>query len=322
LAKWPNVWNTLSWRASTYIDLGMYDKGLQDLDLCLKLEPASQHTVTYNWYGNAYAGKGDLDKALESFKIALDYKKSGLNYYRYAKVSYEKGLYDEAITQYTNALNHPDTADMSRIFGSGWKAECYAGRGKSYYKKGLQNEAQKEAEKMLEFYPRYQSAFGNNPLLYYDTEKRKAVTDDARAAASRAESSGNTLEAFNQLAKAYQWSTDAEDQALINDMWRVYPKLSLKPTLPEQARRFYVQAQTLTENKNYDGALDAYNKLITVAPWYPETWFNAAMLRAEKKEYYKAIENMKKYIQLAPDAPDARAAQDYIYKWEVLMTQK
>ncbi|MBU2064163.1 MAG: hypothetical protein KKF93_07200, partial [Candidatus Omnitrophica bacterium] len=74
LAKWPNVWNTLSWRASTYIELGMYDKGLQDLDLCFKLEPASQHTVTYNWYGNAYAGKGDLDKALESFKIALDYK--------------------------------------------------------------------------------------------------------------------------------------------------------------------------------------------------------------------------------------------------------
>ncbi|MBU0634443.1 MAG: tetratricopeptide repeat protein [Candidatus Omnitrophica bacterium] len=324
LAKGPETWNALSWRAATYIDLDMYDEGIKDLDRCLKLEPATQHMVTYNYRGRAYAGKGDLDKALESYKIALDHKKASISYYSYAKSAFEKGLYEEAITNYTNALNHPDTADMIRIHTSDWKAICYAGRGSAYYKKGMQTEAQKEAEKMLELSPRYQSVFGADPLLYYDTEKRKAITDEARAAASRAEASGNMLEAFSELAKAYQWNPDTEkqDKAIIAELQRIYPKLSLKPAISEQARRFYVQAQAFTESENYAAALDAYAKLLAVSPWYPESWFNSAMLRAEKEEYYKAIENMKKYLQLAPEAPDARAAQDCIYKWEAWMDKE
>jgi len=324
LNKWPNDWISLSWRASSYIDLGMYDQGLADLDLCFKLEPDSQHTVTYNWRGNAYAGMGDLDKALENFKLALDYKKSGLNHYRLADIYTKKSMYDEATVEYTNTLNHPDDADMIRLYGSGWKSYCYAGRGRCYYEKGLQDKAKEEAKKVIDIYPRFKGSFGNDPLSYYDIEKRNSVTKAALDAAKGAEANGDMLEAFNQLDKAYQWSaySDAEDQKLIvNNMYRIYPQLSLKPTLPEAARRFYVQAQTLTENKNYDKALDAYNRLIAVAPWYPETWFNAAMIRVEKKEYPKAIANMKKYIQLAPDAPDARTAQDYIYKWEVLMNE-
>jgi len=324
LNKWPHDWVTLSWRASTYIEVGMYDQGLADLDLCFKLEPDSQHSTTYNWRGSAYRDMGDLDNALENYKIALDYQKSSNNHYHVADIYKKKSMYDEAIAEYTKALNHSDDADMIRLYSSAWKSQCYAGRGRCYYAKGMHDKAKEEAKKVVELYPRFKGSFGNDPLSYYDTEKRNFVTKEALDTAKRAEAGGDMLEAFNQLDKAYQWSaySDAEDQKLIVDnMYRIYPQLSLKPNLPEAARRFYVQAETLTENKNYDKALDAYNKLIAVAPWYPETWFNAAQLRAEQKNYTKAIANIKKYIQLAPDAPDARTAQDYIYKWEVLMNQ-
>ena len=41
------------------------------------------------------------------------------------------------------------------------------------------------------------------------------------------------------------------------------------------------------------------------------------MLLAEIGEYGTAVAAMKRYVALAPDAPDARAAQDQIYKWEL-----
>jgi hypothetical protein len=41
-----------------------------------------------------------------------------------------------------------------------------------------------------------------------------------------------------------------------------------------------------------------------------------ALLYAEKQDFERAVKNMKKYLLLLPDAPDARAAQDKIYEWE------
>ncbi|MGQ9693930.1 MAG: hypothetical protein ACUVWV_04215 [Thermodesulfobacteriota bacterium] len=40
---------------------------------------------------------------------------------------------------------------------------------------------------------------------------------------------------------------------------------------------------------------------------------------AELKEYERAIGNLQIYLELSPDAPDARAAKDEIYKWEYLL---
>lgn len=41
-----------------------------------------------------------------------------------------------------------------------------------------------------------------------------------------------------------------------------------------------------------------------------------ALVLAEVERYAEAIREMKKYLMLAPDAPNARAAQDRIYAWE------
>ncbi len=45
-------------------------------------------------------------------------------------------------------------------------------------------------------------------------------------------------------------------------------------------------------------------------------YFNLALLLAEEERYSEAILNMKKYLELQPNAPDARKAQDKIYIWE------
>jgi hypothetical protein len=39
-------------------------------------------------------------------------------------------------------------------------------------------------------------------------------------------------------------------------------------------------------------------------------------LLGNNSKYQEAIMEMKKYLMLVPDAPNARTAQDNIYKWE------
>ena len=97
---------------------------------------------------------------------------------------------------------------------------------------------------------------------------------------------------------------------------KAYRDASPKPTLPEAARRFKVQAEGAVNDKQFEDAADYYEQAIEVAPWWPEGHFNRALVLGETKEYDLAIIEMKRYLALVPDASDARAAQDKIYDWE------
>jgi hypothetical protein len=102
-----------------------------------------------------------------------------------------------------------------------------------------------------------------------------------------------------------------------------YRAAAVKPQVTEEQRRYIVQANALGQQKDYTGALEIYGKALAVDPVaYPEAYFNMALLSVEKGRYRSAISLMKKYLLLAPGAKDARAAQDKIYEWEILMQKK
>jgi len=44
-----------------------------------------------------------------------------------------------------------------------------------------------------------------------------------------------------------------------------------------------------------------------------------ALLCAQGNRFKSAIDYMKKYLLLVPDAPDARSAQDKVYEWEAML---
>lgn len=89
-----------------------------------------------------------------------------------------------------------------------------------------------------------------------------------------------------------------------------------KPVLPEEARKFKVQAEGAVRDKKFDEAAKLYSKALNIAPWWPEGHFNRAIVLGENRYYQGAIHEMKRYLALVPNAPDARAAQDKIYEWE------
>ena len=122
-------------------------------------------------------------------------------------------------------------------------------------------------------------------LAFIQNELRRKYTDDA-------------LAGFRPMADAYR----AE---------------KAKPPVPEEQRRFIVQANSWAQQKNFAMALATYGKVLEINPVsYPAAYYNMALMHAQEKRPFEAIVSMKKYLLLAPEAEDARSAQDKIYEWE------
>lgn len=63
-------------------------------------------------------------------------------------------------------------------------------------------------------------------------------------------------------------------------------------------------------------AIRLYEQVLAQALWWPKAHYNMAVLLAEQSDLTGAIQEMRRYLALAPEASDARAAQDTIYQWE------
>ncbi|MGQ0812012.1 MAG: hypothetical protein ACT4OO_12415 [Nitrospiraceae bacterium] len=132
------------------------------------------------------------------------------------------------------------------------------------------------------------------------------------------EVSGDFQGALTLYAHAYRsaMSTDQADAAVAG-IARVWQKLPSKPALPEEARRYGVQATSQADKKRYDEAIKLYEKSLDIAPWWAEGHFNRALVLADQNHYTEAIASMKRFVTLAPNSSDARAAQDKLYEWEL-----
>lgn len=105
-------------------------------------------------------------------------------------------------------------------------------------------------------------------------------------------------------------------EAAFTEAARSYRAATVKPALPEEARKFKVQAEFAFNKKEFEGAAARYKEALDVAPWWPDGRFNRALILGELSRYRDAIREMKRYLTLVPDASNVRAAQDKIYQWE------
>ncbi len=95
--------------------------------------------------------------------------------------------------------------------------------------------------------------------------------------------------------------------------WRALP---VKPPIAEEVRLERVQAENAISEKRLADSVDHYESGLKIDPVWPEGHFNAALIYAELENYDKAIWHMRAYVELVPDAPDARAGRDQIAIWQ------
>lgn len=114
----------------------------------------------------------------------------------------------------------------------------------------------------------------------------------------------------------YQLSlVPAEAAGTFEAQAQAYRAVAKKPELPEPAREFKVRAEAAVKEKRFLDAVEAYDRALQLAPWWPQGHFNAALVLGELKTYGLATEEMQRYLALVPDATNARQAQDQIYAW-------
>ena len=68
-----------------------------------------------------------------------------------------------------------------------------------------------------------------------------------------------------------------------------------------QAEDFYNQGNDLYASKDYQKALESYDKAIAIKPDYHQAWYNRGISLYELKRYQEAIESYHKAIVLKPD---------------------
>ncbi len=96
-------------------------------------------------------------------------------------------------------------------------------------------------------------------------------------------------------------------------LWRTLPQ---KPPIPEAVREQRLLAETAFKEEKLADALYHYEKGVEIDPVWPEGRFNAALIAAELQLYDEAVQQMRAYLELAPDAPDAQSARDQIVIWQ------
>jgi tetratricopeptide (TPR) repeat protein len=217
-----------------------------------------------------------------------------------AAVSLDGGKYEEAIKLLSPLKDNP----FARIL----EATAFAKQGD--VKRAVEIYADIPEEELLADRVMRQNA--RKALLQTLGGYVQERLDQARAS----ESAGRFLEALAEYAEALKIADDTT-AGLIRQ--RVAITLKSNPyltELPEEARKYALRGDVLIKEGGFAGALAEYRTALKIAPFNAQLHFNEALIHGQLKDYREAIKSMNVYLQLNPDAPNARAAKDEIYKWE------
>lgn len=128
-------------------------------------------------------------------------------------------------------------------------------------------------------------------------------------------------EALDEYAKALKLSDEAGAKDIrirAAGLLKSHPDL-IEP--PEETRKLTLQAEVLMGEKKPAEALDKYEAALGITPFSPKLHHDAAVIAAGLQKYGQAVSHMNAYLELMPDAADARDAKDLIYKWEFMKEQ-
>ncbi|MBC7362416.1 MAG: tetratricopeptide repeat protein [Candidatus Aminicenantes bacterium] len=148
-------------------------------------------------------------------------------------------------------------------------------------------------------------------LLPYVKEKKEA--------ASVYVSKGQYQEALKEYEEILKMADEQEAKEIRG---RIALMIKARPDLfqlSEEARRFVMRAEMANKEGKFEDALKEYREALKFAPFFPQLYKAIALTYEPLKDYRQAIRNMNIYLELYPDAPDAREAKDQIYKWEYMI---
>jgi tetratricopeptide (TPR) repeat protein len=123
-------------------------------------------------------------------------------------------------------------------------------------------------------------------------------------------------DAFNRLLYAASHRDSTKELVTFSAAAKAWRENPAKPPLSPEAERQRILAENAIKEKNLDSAVEHFESALEVQPMWPEGWFNLAIIYAEQNNYADATDGMKHYLELVPDAPDAKDAREQMIIWE------
>ena len=88
--------------------------------------------------------------------------------------------------------------------------------------------------------------------------------------------------------------------------------------ISDEARRHFDRGMAAVEMAktpaDYEKAVVEFEKAKSLAPGWPDVYYNLGLIQDKAGMYSEAMENLRKYLHLAPDAKDAEAVRTLINK--------
>ena len=91
-------------------------------------------------------------------------------------------------------------------------------------------------------------------------------------------------------------------------------------TVPEEARRHMVRGEAAVEmaksSGEYEQAIKEFQEAVRLAPTWPAPYYNLGLVQEKAGKFREAVASLNRYLQLAPNAPDADTVRTLVYKLE------
>ena len=90
--------------------------------------------------------------------------------------------------------------------------------------------------------------------------------------------------------------------------------------ISEDARRHMARGKAALEttkgSEDYEDAIREFDSACKSAPDWPEPYYNLGVVQGKAGKYEEAARSLRRYLDLQPDAKDARAVKDLVYDFE------
>lgn len=130
--------------------------------------------------------------------------------------------------------------------------------------------------------------------------------------------SSNSQQTLNQYVADLR--KNPNDYALREKIIKHVQTMRPAPAVPEEARRHYVMAKTLSDEakkvEDFNDSIAEFRGALLAAPWWAEANRDFGLTLEAAQRYDEAIAYIKLYMATNPGSDRTRAAQDEIYKIE------
>ena len=238
--------------------------------------PKTEGVEAFYEHGVAHYNKGQYEEAISDFTKAVEISPKFAGAYCYRGITYaKKGQYEEAISDYNIALEI-NSKDI----------QAYNNRGIAYRIKGQYDEAISDCNKALEINPKFAGAYHNRGIAYFDNgQYEEAISDFTKA-----------LEINPKNAVVYRWRGDVyyskgEYDSAISDFNKAID------INPKDVVAYGYRGDAYQKKARYEEAILDYNKAIEIDSKYVLAYNNLAWVLSTAKE--PRIRNGKKARELA-----------------------